>query len=235
MFSIVPFIMHYVFSMIVILPGIMLYRKLYKNIKDEEHLEKGKVIQRIMKTYTIIQCISWPLCLIFGGIIAHVSPIWDVVNPSIMHYLLLLYCFIDTLMRGHAAFNSLVIALCRYAFVVFGRQSEKFGIKRLRKFFITCSVGMPIFLAIWDFCIISHRHHFSFFGFCQDTANSTVELNDGPRLSCEDVANYSLANKYLPLVIVNAMRLTYHATFIVIYSNVPEAFIYAHIFVYSAR
>ena len=48
--------------------GILIGYKLYHNINDEDFRQKGKVIQRILKSYCIVQCISWPFILIlFGG------------------------------------------------------------------------------------------------------------------------------------------------------------------------
>ena len=43
--------------------GVIVGLRLYKNIKNEKHQEQGKVIQKIMKTYTIIQCVAWPLIM----------------------------------------------------------------------------------------------------------------------------------------------------------------------------
>ena len=44
--------------------GIIISKKLYKNVREEVHQERGKVIQRIMKTYSLVQCVGWPLMMI---------------------------------------------------------------------------------------------------------------------------------------------------------------------------
>ena len=41
--------------------GITIGRKFYQNVQKEDHQERGKVIQRIMKTYAMVQCIMWPV------------------------------------------------------------------------------------------------------------------------------------------------------------------------------
>ena len=239
MSSLIPFIFHYIYSVAVIIPGLIVQRKLYKNIKNEEHLEKGKVIQRIIKTYTIVQSTLWPLTFILTGILFTENPILDLMNPSIIYYLLLIYSGISTIVRGFAAFHSLIIALCRYIFIVFSRKSDKIGIKRLRSIFITASVGIPILLAVLGHCTTSATEYLTRIGeldrYCQTLSNSSVELNHISRLGCDNTIIYSVVNNYFPFIIVVAMRSTYHFTNIIVYSNIPEAFIYAHTYIYTRR
>ena len=239
MSSIIPFIFHYIYSAAVIIPGLIVQRKLYKNIKNEEHLEKGKVVQRIIKTYAIVQGILWPLCFILSGILFTDNPILNFMTPSIIYYLILLYGWISTIVRNFSAFHSLIIALCRYMFIVFGTKSENIGIKWLRNFFITASVGIPILLSILGHCITSTKEYLSLIGalekYCQTSSNSSVELNPVSRLGCDNTIIYSVVNNYFPFIIVVAMRSTYHITNIIVYSNIPEAFIYAHTYIYTRR
>ena len=54
-------ISHIVVFITVMPLGIFIHRKLYNNINNEKHRESGKVIQRILKTYSIIQCTLAPL------------------------------------------------------------------------------------------------------------------------------------------------------------------------------
>ena len=225
--------------MTIIIPGVMIHKKLYKNIKKEEHREKGKVIQRIMKTYSIIQCISWPLVCILRWLTIPESPVWSVISSKIMYYLLISFGDIYVITRDYFAFNSMIIALCRYAFTVFSTKSEKIGIKRMRNVFITCSVAIPMSISIWDICTISYKELalYSGFpqGFCRNKSTYKVKLDLEPTINCEDTAIYKGINHYIPLVIVNAIKSIHLLALIGIYSNVAEAFIYAHIYIYCAR
>ena len=55
------------FCLFIVPLGLAICRKLYIDTKNEEHKEKGKVIQRIMKTYCLIQCGVWPvISAVFG-------------------------------------------------------------------------------------------------------------------------------------------------------------------------
>ena len=44
--------------------GMRVCKKLYDKVRNEDHQERGKVIQRIMKTYAMAQLVSWPLVMI---------------------------------------------------------------------------------------------------------------------------------------------------------------------------
>ena len=53
----------HIVTFLTIMPiGIIVNRKLYHNIKNEVHRENGKVIQRILKTYSLVQCTLPVLC-----------------------------------------------------------------------------------------------------------------------------------------------------------------------------
>ena len=63
--TIVIMCVFYILICLVVIPlGIGIGIKLYNKVKDEEHNEKGKVIQKIIKTYSIVQCVAWPLILL---------------------------------------------------------------------------------------------------------------------------------------------------------------------------
>ena len=159
MYSIAPFILYCVLYMAILLPGLVIHKKLYKNISNEDHREKGKILQRIMKTYSIAHSILWPLSGILVAVVMPESPCWDSINPSAMYYLFVLCGIVRAISRDYTALNSLLIAMCRYFFIVFDVKAEKIGIKRLRKCFIGISIGIPIISAILDMCTISVKEY----------------------------------------------------------------------------
>ena len=117
--------------------GITIGRKFYQNVQKEDHQERGKVIQRIMKTYAMVQCIMWPVI----GILAFTFYINKIALNKIDHSLLRpsisLLRFVFTLFRSYIGFNSLIIALCRYSFIVYENQVFKIGLKRIRNIYIS--------------------------------------------------------------------------------------------------
>ena len=61
--------------------GIIVGMKFYKNVSKEDHQENGKLIQRIIKTYAIVQCITWPSIMAFALTIYVNSTVLKVISP----------------------------------------------------------------------------------------------------------------------------------------------------------
>ena len=239
MYSMIPFIKNAIYYLIVIIPGLIIQIKLYKHIKDEEHGDKGKVIQRILKTYSIVQCVGWPMCFVLRGILFFENPIWDIVNISLMYYLLWFYACATSIVRHFAAFNSLIIAISRYAFLVFNTKAETFGIRKLRKFFITTSVAVPITLAVIGQCVASAHEWLVLMGLPDEIAqkfvNTSFNSNPGETFVMKDAVTYSTINQYFPSILLGSLNITFDVLVLIIYSNIAEAFIYVHIFIFILR
>ena len=121
-------IWHIILCLILIPLGMLINQKLYHNIKNEEHLEKGQIIQRIIKTYSIIQCILWPSCLILSTLLLENSILKELA-PAPKFYLTQFSRCLSTFLRHYSAFHSLIIAVSRYVFIVFNGKAEKIGVK----------------------------------------------------------------------------------------------------------
>lgn len=136
----------YIVTLVFVIPLVILVnRKLYIKIKNEEHLEKGKVIQHIIKTYTLVQCVIWPVTVVAYGsikLIGHFSALASLKTA------VSLFRFLYTLFRDYLQLHSLIIAIARYIFLVHDSAAERFGIPRIRKYFINASFAIPCFTAI---------------------------------------------------------------------------------------
>ena len=230
---------HVSLSVIIIPFGIMIHKKLYRNIKNEEHLEKGKVIQRIIKTYSIIQCFLWPLCLILS------TPFLDnnILNKFTSEqefYLIQISRFISTFLRHYAGFHSLILALCRYVFIVFDTKAEKIGIKKLRSFFINCSMELPLLITICEFLFFPARDWISHFRVFNETfqnvTNQDLDLaQDSVNPNFEENVFYRAIQRYIPLLPINIIKCVIIIIATIIYSNVAEGLLYGHIFFLMKR
>ena len=238
-YSVYPFILNGTCCVIVVIIGIIVQKMLYTNIKDEEHREKGKVIQRIIKTYSIVQCIGWPLYFIVSSILFIDNPILDSIDSSWLPYLLHFIKFFSALLRDYVSFNSFIIAVCRYLFIVFDKGSEQIGIGKLRSMFIASSVGVPMFLSILDHCTISTQDWMSQIGMpdivSQKLMNASVKSIQKQTFDIFESPVYIMVNNVLPTMVIEVMKIVHMSTFILIYSNLVEGFIYAHIYIYSRR
>ena len=237
MFSIFYFAITLVFFTILIPVGIIINIKLYRNIKHEEHMEKGKVIQRIMKTFALIQCITWPTLMIWD-VLLYLNATIQVIPASWMSIIVFITRLISTLNSDYVSFNSLIIAACRYSFIVFETHAEKLGIKRLRTLFIASSIVVPTFRTVLDLSSNPTDSRFlSEFVYSDDetiqnsSCNTTYTNTYPPSM----ITDYLLVNDYLPSMLVSAINFTNLTLLILIYSNIIEGFIYFHTFFYSIR
>ena len=136
----------YVLMSCITLPlGILINRKLYRNIKNEEHQEKGKLVQRIMKTFSFLQCFTWPLMTIFLGVFSTCNSFFEISENLLAATTLNAFRFAYNINRDYVSFNSLTIAISRYILLVCDRQAQQFGIQRLRTLLVSLSLGVPIF------------------------------------------------------------------------------------------
>ena len=193
----------YIISSVLIPIIISVNVKLYKNIKNEEHLEKGKVIQYIIKTYSIVQCVSYPLIILCSWMIYFFGSCLKILPPVIVRIIVppLRYMFVFT--SDYYSFHSLIIAISRYTFLIFSKESETFGIKRLRSLLITSSIVVPIcttfIYALTSPIHLPMNYHL----------NSTVfspTMKNATRFFTEDTISYSEYQNISPL---NTMANTY--------------------------
>ena len=142
-------LMIYLFVCVFVLPlEIMVNKKLYKTIKNEEHKEKGKVVQHMMKIYSLLQCVMWPCLLSFAGAFYLLDLVFEITKSHWTHHVTVAFRFFYGLNRNYLSFNSLIIALTRYLLLTFETKVEAFGIKRFKILLNIISVGVPIFHAI---------------------------------------------------------------------------------------
>ena len=118
--------------------AIFLNRKLYNNLKNEKHRENGKVVQRILKTYSIVQCtlpvLIYPLFLLMLN-----NEIFEYLDPALRYSFVQLVRCLFTIYIYYILSNSLIIALTRYLFIVFVATANKVETLTIKRFFIGLS------------------------------------------------------------------------------------------------
>ena len=235
------FAMWLVFCFTTIPIGTIIGITLYRHIKNQEHLEKGKVIQRIMKTFVLVQCITWPTLMVWN-ILLGLNKSIQIIPPSWMSLVVFTTRVINNLHYDYVAFHSLVIAVCRYSFIVYKDQAEKIGIKKLRTLFISSTVLVPCFRQLLFFCTwksTDSRFLSAFVYFDDETTqnsffNTTHTNRYHPGMITDSIL-YVLVNDHFPSMLVFAIKFTSRTMLILIYSNIPEGLIYLHTFYYSRR
>ena len=70
--------------------GIFLGKKLYDNVQKEEHQEKGKIMQKILKTYVLVQCIGYPSMLISAWLLYTNKFVLTIFRPDMTRHAILI-------------------------------------------------------------------------------------------------------------------------------------------------
>ena len=221
--------------------GIAICKQLYDKIKCEEHKEKGKVVQTLIKNYCLIQMIGWPGLFLFSSAIQINNHSFHIVDTSetinAIHMLRALYHFY----RVYLSFHSLIVAITRYTFLMYDIQTEFYGVKKLRNMFISFSIGVPLIHTVISICVQPLEvRWFSLFSVYNDSVSVPSEAHGlfFHRVTTAEEYNislYHLINKLLPSSLVFGLQVFDSAIFLLISMNIVELFLYAHLFIHFHR
>ena len=233
-------ILTYAFSIFILVPLIItVNKKLYKNLTQEKRQEKGKVIQRILKTYALIQCAGWPCILVTFVTLRISTPVLVVHHSDLVRCLVGGYRFIVALIRDYVQFNSLIVAICRYTFIVCNTALAGVKIEKIRRFYIICSIIIPIITTVMYETTIAIEPFFisMFYGNseAENYSSSTLRSNS-TNLEIEYGSPiFAICRDNIPTEVKNMMLYFQNILVVMIYSNIPEAFNHIHIFVFYQR
>ena len=234
--------------------GVILNIKFYNIVKREEHQEQGEVIQKIMKMYAIIQAVCWP-CVILG----HDSLIWIDsglfnLDPSCyIRYFKLSLRYLSAMLACYVGFNSAIIAICRYLFIVRDQEVSRFGLKQTKRILIGSTFVVPFTTVIlWDASFprqwdATENKLWLFSAKTELSHNSTKSMGDqhvclfldgrhsNQTRSIDQSPIYMLSNNFIPTPIIFGMKLLFGALLTVIFSNIVEGILYLRTFMYLKR
>ena len=240
--NILEVIAYLAYSISMITLGISVNNRLYKNVKNEEHLEKGKIIQRIMKTHSMVQCIAWP-CLIIMAFLLKMNKHLDLdfIPQSYVGYIIGIQRFLNTLNGCYGGFNSLIMAISRYVCIVHYHAVDGYGVRKVRKFLIGSSIGIPFLLAILTDALVPVENIWvilflpdsNFIHNGQGSNDTSLILN--PKLQIVQSPIYYLTNTYLPYEMFSVLKLVWTVLMFLLHSNILEGIIYLHTYIYYRR
>ena len=226
--------------------SIFLNRKLYHNLKNERHRENGKVIQRILKTYSIVQCtlpvLIFPLFLPLLIIMEHKYEIFEYLDPVLKYsFVQLLRCLL-TIYLYYILSNSLIIALARYLFIVFDSTVNRIGTLNIQRFFIGLGFGIPIVLGPINYSVIPFHTIDNFMEVAKHSLRNYTTSSDENITGCKETMFdtlesplYCFTEKYFQSNLISVIRIVLAFVTAIIASNFPEGFIYIHTFIYCSR
>ena len=133
----------------------------------------------------------------------------------------------------------MIIAICRYTFVIFDSQAVALGIDKLKVICIGSSIGVPIIGAL--ICVIIHPLDDIMIQWFYDQSSHPDKTNQSDFSSQIDLNGtnelpvYLVYKEYCPESIQLGMKVLDILIVITIYSNVLEGFMYTHLFIFSKR
>ena len=240
--SILEVIAYFAYSISMITLGISVNNRLYKNVKNEEHLEKGKIIQRIMKTHSMVQCIAWPCLIVITFLLKMNKHLQlDLIPGYHVGYVIVIVRFFNTLNGCYGGFNSLIMALSRYLCIVYHNVVDNIGVRKVRKLLIGSSIGIPFLITVLCEALIPVEYIWELLFL----PNSSIKFYDhGNNNTCKfenkvvhlpNSPIYHLTNAFLPSEIIYILKLIWTVLLVLIHSNILEGLIYLHTFVYYKR
>ena len=230
-----------VFFFMVIPLGVAVCKRLYDKIKSEEHKEKGKVVQTLIKNYCLIQMIGCPGLFLLTWPTQMNNDNLHIIDSSdtiiVIHIVRAMYHF----HRVYLSFHSLIVATTRYTFLMYDIQTEFYGVKKFRNLFISLSIGVPLIHTIISICVQPLEvRWFSLFSVYNDSVSVPSEAHGlfFHRVTTAEEYNislYYLINKLLPSPLVFGLQIFDSAIFLLISMNIAELFLYTHLFIHFHR
>ena len=223
--------------------GIAIGIRFYNNVRHEVHKEKGKVIQKIMKAYALIQCVGWPMLMILAWLLYVNKFVSTFLRSDATRNVIISCRFVYTIFRIYVSFNSLIIAICRYSFIVYEKQVITFGFNRVRSILQSSSVVVPIVLAFSNEVTNQIEITWSCLFMPQANKNHQPDYDNITYIFCankqvEDINEsmiYNIFNRYLTPSVTEGLKIFHTVMVVTIGSNVLEGLMYLHIFAYIRR
>ena len=199
------------------------------------------MIQRIMKTYAVVQCVAWPCWGVCSWLLLVDNEMIHLLSPSLNLIAVFTLRFAFTIIRCYVGFNSLIIAICRYCFIVFDEKTSKYGIQNARRIFISASIGIPLLVALSNEAATPIEYHPWIIYMHNDlelTRNSYINNTYFNANEIDDTFQspiYRFANRYFPTVMTYGVKLFCMAAILLIFSNISEGILYLHTYIYCRR
>ena len=228
----------------VLLFGVIINRNLYKNVAKESTGERGKVFQGIIKNYSIIQSIGWPLLWGWMVGLGILSKSFGHEVPACLYvYSLNLAILFYSWLRIYIGLISLILAFGRYVFVVHDKLVLNMGVQFVAKILNISSVIIPILMAILSNSVITLEYN----GWLSQILDYEVSCNlmdeayHGSNMDNETIDNvfksplYSIVHSFFPSWFTEFLYVLHITLSVILYSNIIEGVVYARCAIFVFR
>ena len=243
--GIIEILLYSIYVCFVMTLGVIVNKRLYQNIKNEEHQEKGKIIQRILKTFARVQYFGWPPIIILAFTLKANKEVLHVFPTKIVHPCIQVLRAMYTMMNNYVGFNSFIIAITRYCFIVHDSFAEKVGIKRLRPIFLASSIGFPLITSminesinpVEDVWSSIFEPNYIYSGERNGENNDTIApLSTLSNINAPSITPLlHIPDRYIPTLAKYGLKMFWFIMLVSTFSNIMEGILYLRIYVYYFR
>ena len=135
----------------------------------------------------------------------------------------------------------MIMAISRYVCVVYCNFVDNYGVRKVRKFLIGSSIGIPFLLALLTEALVPIEYIWEVLFLPDNDTTHQRQIYDKnltnesmtPQIPLSPI--YLVANTYFPSEISYILQLVQAASMLLIHSNILEGIIYLHIYIEYKR
>ena len=221
---------------LVIAVGMVINYKLYRNVMKENPGERGKVFQQMMKNYTRIQVFGWTFIWIWMTTILSIMSLnYDfMISPCMVVNGFHLGMFSYFIVRFYVGFNSLILAVGRYIFVVHDEKVLSWGVEKVSRVLIISSILIPFLMALLANSVVTLQYT-GWLAPVHDYEEKCANLTNG--VLSHDMTKtqgidyyrspfYDFVHLYFPSWMSDGLYLLFLVSVAALFSNITEGVIY---------
>ena len=219
-------------KLLVLIAGEYLQIKVYHLMKKERN-----IVTNITQLFVVTQMIFWPFLFLFSGSTDFFHPMNELVGQWYCNIASFFFWLLAYVILSH----SFIVATMRYFFILHREKVDKYGKEWVQQMFLALSVGLPLFMAIWDELEGTELDAMSFINKCNGKHHQVFliessTLNVVKRNFCafEDYDTTGLMAKILALL-RQCSCVTNKIVQLLIGFNITEGFLYYKIFTHINR
>ena len=221
---------------LVIAVGVAINYKLYCNVMKENPGERGRVFQQIMKNYTRIQVFGWTFIWIWMTTVLSIMSLnySFMISPCMVINGFHLGMFSYFVVRFHVGFNSLILAVGRYVFVVHDDKVLNWGVEKVSRVLIISSMLIPFLMALLTNSVVTLQytgwlaHARKYVEKCENLTNGALNY-DVPKTQSVDYFRspfYDFVQINFPSWMSDGLYILFLVSVTAFFSNITEGLIY---------
>ena len=221
---------------LVIAVGVTINYKLYCNVMKETPGEKGKVFQQIMKNYTRMQVFGFGFVWIWmTALLSIVSLNYNImISPCMVVNAFHIGMFSYIIVRSYVGFNSFILAVGRYVFVVHDDKVFSWGVKKVSRVLIISSILVPFLMALLTNSVVTLQytgwlsHARDYVEKCENLTYGALN-HDIPKTQSIDYFRspfYDFVQLNFPSWMSDGLYILFLVSVTALYSNITEGLIY---------